>query len=356
MPWLGLAGISAVMALTASLMVTFYWLAWGGQGPQLAAAVFVLAYRVSYGWLVPINSAICRLRARIGPGRDLLRGTTHLQEGELGQAVGALERHLRRSPKELAGLCWAATAFAKLGRYGEALRYLDQAVDQGAHPDTLVFRSLTLLVLGATEEALQDIDAALLVRPKNPRYCFYRALALVQAGRVDEALEVLKGPGSPKRFHLNWWPLCVALLAKGNTAAAGDARYRALAFLVTMRMLGPTPWNEAPDAEVLAQMGKLDRAEQAIERTLSRNPGDHEALTVQALVRALRGDTEDAVRLLEQAARRNPFVVVQAPRDPAFAPLVASPGFPALLDRATQEWQANLVAIRSRPGIAQSGA
>jgi len=356
MPWLGLAAIFLVLVFTVSHMATFYWLAWGVRCPRLAAALFIPVYRVNFGWLVPIHNAMCRLRAKVGPGRELFRGITHLRQGELEQAVDAFEQHARLSPKELAGLCCAATAFAKLGRYGQALRYLDTAVRQGAHPDVLVFRCLTLLVVGATKEALQDIDAALLLNPKNPRYYYFCALALVQAGRVDEALEVLKGPGRPRRFHLNWWPLSVALQAKGDAVAAADARCRALPFLTAMRMLDQMPWNEAPEAETLARMGKLDQAEKAIIRTLARNPGDHEALVVEALLRALRGETEDAVESLEQAARKNPFVVVQAAQDPAFAPIAASPGFPALLERATQDWQARLLAIRSRPGIAQSGA
>ena len=356
MPWLGFAGMFLVIVLTQSLIAIQYWLIRGGKGPRLAAALFVPVYRVNFGWLVLINNAICRLRARTGAGRDLFRGITHLRQGELEQAVGAFERHLRRSPKELAGLFYATMAFAKLGRFDEALRYLDTAVRQGAHPDALIDRCLVLLAVGANEEALQDIDAALRQGPNNRVYHFYHALALVQAGRADEALEVMRGPASPKRFHLNWWPLSLALQAKGDTAAAADARCRALAFLATMRMFNPMDWDEAGEAEILARMGKLEQGEKAVARTLAHNPDDPDALTIQALLRALRGATEDAVRPLEAASQRNPFHVVHAARDPSFAPLMDSPGFAPLLARATSACEARLLAIRQRPGIAESGA
>jgi len=402
--WIGWTGCFAVIAFTILLRGTFLWLAWGkrrpllpglmaipaaslwlqwgwitpraaevllvvpilvllaysllpgGRGVMLSAAVFVRVYAVAFGWLVPINYAICRLRARIGPGRDLFRGITRLREGELEEAVEAFERHLRQSPKELAGLSCATMALLKLGRYDEALRYLDAAVQQGASPDALALRCLALSVVGATEEALQDVEEATLRQPRNRLYPFYKTQVLAQAGRADEALTVLRGPASPERFHLNWWPLSIALQTDGDAAAIADACYRALPFLATMRMSGPMPWNEAPEAELLARMGKLKQSEEAVARTLARNPRDDEVLAVQALVRALRGATEDAVRPLEQAARRNPFVVVQAARDPAFAPLRRSVWFAPLLARAAGEWEARLFAMRHRPGIAQSGA
>ena len=355
-PWFGAAGGALVLVFGLVLAVTFHWLVRGGGHPMAVGAVMLRLYRIGFALPVLVHRGICRFRAAIGPGRDLFRGLTCLREGQLGQAATALDRHLRRKPTEIAGLACATVVLLKLGRYDEALRYLDTAVQQGAHPDALAFRCLVLLVVGATEEALQDIDAALLRQPKNRLYHFYHALTLVKAGRVDEALEVLSAPASPQRFHLNWWPLSLALQKKGDTAAAADARCRALPFLAAMRMLSPMSWDEAPEAESLAKMGKLDQGEKAAARTLARNPGDPEALTVQALLGALRGETEDALRTLEQAARKNPFVVVEAAQDPAFAPLARSPWFAPLLARATSEWEARLFAIRHRPGIAAGGA
>jgi tetratricopeptide (TPR) repeat protein len=244
-------------------------------------------------------------------------------------------------------------ALVKLGRHGEALRYLDAAAIGKNRADALGLRALVLVSTGASEDALRDIDAALVLRPKNSLH-FWRALILVLSGSVDEALDALRGPARPEKLHLNWYPLGLALLKKGDAAA--DACARAVPLVTTMRLLGPVPWDEASEAEILARMGKLDLAQKAAARTLTRNPGDHEALWVQALVHTRHGETEHALRILEEAARRNPFVVVDAARDPFFAPLVVSPGFPPLLERATRDWEARLLAIRHRPGIVESGA
>jgi tetratricopeptide (TPR) repeat protein len=355
-PWLGTAGGAVLLVFVLLLAAAFYWLVRGGGGSAVVGAVMVRLYRIAFALPLLVHRGICWLRAAMGPGRDLFRGIVHLRRGQLEQAVTALERHLRRSPKDLAGLFCVTMALVKLGRYNETLRYLDDAVQRGAHVDILPLRCLVMLEVGAPDDALRDVEVALLRQPKNRLYHFFHAIALVQAGRSDEALEVLKGPASPGRFHQNWWPLSLALRAKGDTAAAADASCRALAFLSTMRMLSPMPWDETAEADLLARMGKLDNAEKATVRTLARNPGDHEALAVEALFRVLRGETEDAVRSLEQAGRRNPFVVVKAAQDPAFAPLAATPRFSTLLEQATRDWQVRLLAIRSRPGIAQSGA
>ena len=355
--WGWITPISAeIVLLVPVLAILSYSLLPGGKGTTLAAAVFVHLYGASFGWLMHINYAICRVRAATGPSRDLCRGLIYLRQGDLEQASAAFERHLRRSPNELAGLLYLTMAFLKLGRHGEALQYLDVAVQQGHHPDALAFRSLVLGAVGAAEEALQDIEAALLRQPGNRLYHSHHAVALVQAGRVEEALKVLSGPASPERLHLNWWPLNLALQERGDTAATADAGYRALPFLATMRVFGPMPWDEAPEADLLARMGKLEESETAAARTLARNPGDAEALAVQAFLRALRGETESAVRPLERASHRNPYAVVNAARHPAFAGLNRSPWFAPLLSRAEAAWQAQLLAIRQRPGIAQSGA
>ena len=360
MPWFEPVGGGLALAFALLLAGTFYWLVRGGGGSAVVGVVMLSLYRIAFALPLLAHRGICRLRAAIGPGRDLFRGIVHLRRGQLEHAVTALERHLRRSPKDLPGLYCVTMALVKLGRYGEALRYLDDAVQRGAHVDALPLRCLIMLEVGASEDALQDIEAALLRQPKNRLYHFCHALALVHAGRPDEALEVLKGPASPERFHQNWWPLSLALQAKADakadTAATADARCRALAFLAAMRMLSPMPWDEAAEAELFARAGKLEQAEKAIVRTLARNPGDHEALAVEVLLHALRGETEDAVGSLERAGRRNPFVVVKAAQDPALAGIARSPAFAPLLERATSEWEARLLAIRRRPGTAESGA
>jgi tetratricopeptide (TPR) repeat protein len=177
----------------------------------------------------------------------------------------------------------------------------------------------------------------------------------VQAGRVDEALKVLKGPGRPEKFYLNWYPLSLALSKNGDTTAAADAFSRAAALVATYRLLSPMPWDEADEARMLVQIGKLEQGEKALVRTLARNPGDHEALVAQALLHARRGEDKEALRALEEAGRRNPFAVVETARDPFFAPLARSLWLGPLLARATSEWEAQLLTIRRRPGIAQSG-
>jgi tetratricopeptide (TPR) repeat protein len=358
-PWFEAVGtVGAMLPLAAVWLVcgAYQWVMRGGWGPTVVGAVMVPLHKIAFALPMPIHNGTCRLRAAIGPGRDLFRGIIDLREGRLEQSAAALERHLRRSPNEVAGLTCATLALAKRGCHDEALRLLDAAVVGKSRADALGLRALTLMSAGATEDALRDIDAAVALRPNNPIYHFWRAQVLVVSGSIDEALDALRREAQPVKCPFNWWTLSFALQAKGDAAAAADASSRAVPIMAIGRLTGLAPWDETPEAVILARMGKLDGADRAIARTLTKYPSHQEALSVQALVHTRRGETEDALRTLEEASRWNPFQVVDAARDPFFAPLVAGPGFAALLTRATSEWEARLLAIRSRPGIAQSGA
>jgi tetratricopeptide (TPR) repeat protein len=351
--WSAVTPLAAeVLLLVPGFMVALYLLAPGRRGLALAGRTLVLLFKVAFGWLVPAHSAICRVRARIGPDCDLFRGITHLREGELDQAVLALDRHLRRKPKDIGGLTYATLSSIKLRRYDEGLHYLDAALAGDGHrqAELLILRALVLSAMGVTEDALRDIDAALVMKSENARFHCVRAFVLVQAERVDEALEVLKGPAKREKSQLSWIVLSTILSKKNDSAATADACSHAFFLGRTERLLGPMPWDETGEALSLVGMGKLEQGERAAIRTLARNPGDQEALLVQALVHTCRGETDEALRALEEIRPTNPFTVVQAARDPSFAPLAANPRFPSLLDRATKEYESRLLSVRRRPG------
>jgi tetratricopeptide (TPR) repeat protein len=356
MPWFEPVGGGLALSFALLVAGTFHWVVRGGGSPAVVGVVMLRLYRIAFAVPLLVHRGICCLRAAVGPGRDLFRGIIDLREGRLEQSAAALERHLRRSPNEVAGLTCATLALAKRGCHDEALRLLDAAVVGKNRADALGLRALILMSAGASEDALRDIDAAVALRPKNPIYHFWRAHVLAVAGSFDESLDALRGPARPLKCPFNWWTLSFVLESKGDTAAAADASSRAVPIMALGRLTGLAPWDETPEAVILARIGKLDEADGAIARTLTKYPSHQEALSVQALVHTRRGETEDALRTLGQAGRWNPFQVVDAARDPFFAPLVASPGFPALLERATRDWEARLLAIRRRPGIAGSGA
>jgi tetratricopeptide (TPR) repeat protein len=347
------------------------WLTWAGKilvflfwlvpvGHCLTAGRFATVERIllrPMSVMVGVTYAsIVWLGARLGPGRELFRGIAHLRAGRLEQAATAFDRHLKRKPRDLAGLAHATMCLMKLARHEEALGYLDSALRQKGGAEVLWLRALVLNSSGATEDALRDIDAAIALRPKNRAFHYYRALVLIGGGRIDEALEVLEGPASPAKCPFSWYLLGVVLSAKGEADRAAGACSHALPIVKASRLLGATPWAQLAEAQVLSQMDRLEQAEGAIARTLITNPGDHEALTLQAIIHCRRGERDKALQVLEQAGRRNPFSVVTASRDALLAPLRSSPGFASLVEQATRDWQARLLAIRQRPGIAPSGA
>jgi hypothetical protein len=91
MPWFEPVGGGLALAFALLLAGTFYWLVRGGGGPAVVGAVMIRLYRVAFALPVLVHRGICRLRAAIGPGRDLFRGIVDLRRGRLEQAVTALE-------------------------------------------------------------------------------------------------------------------------------------------------------------------------------------------------------------------------------------------------------------------------
>jgi len=351
--WLGSADLFLATGLL--LVIGVYLFAVGKRATILRALVVPLGAAV-IGWPAVVYAGITQVRARLGPGRDFFRGMIYLRSGDLERAALTFDRYLSRHPSDVAALDHATLVFLKIARYEDALRYLDAALSRDANPELTLLRSLVLFHSGMLEEGLAEIELALAKKPKSWIHHFYRAQMLIEGGRADEALAVLKGPTRPFKCPTSWYLLALAFTTKGESGKAADACSRALPIVKVGRKYGPMPWEQMMAAWLLIQMDRLEEASRAATWTGTKNPGDHEALVMQAEIHRRRGEPGQALRCLEQAAGRSPFSVIAAARDPGLGPLAAIPGFPDLLERATRDWQARLFAIRHRPGVAEDGA
>lgn len=87
---------------------------------------------------------------------------------------------------------------ADLGKYTEALNYLNQAVAiYPEAPNALVIRAVVFLHLGENEAALADCDRALAINSKDKQAWLFKGVALNYLGRYkqcytsyDRALEI----------------------------------------------------------------------------------------------------------------------------------------------------------------------
>jgi tetratricopeptide (TPR) repeat protein len=118
-------------------------------------------------------------------------GGTSLPQVQLDQLQRLLTEALRLNPSALTGEDYfrRATSHHLAGRPQEALDDLNRALElKPDHPSTLNNRGLALRSLERYKEALADFNRALELRPGDPDALNNRGVALVSLGRHQEAL------------------------------------------------------------------------------------------------------------------------------------------------------------------------
>lgn len=108
--------------------------------------------------------------------------------GESDKAEPVLQAWLRQHPGSAAAQTTAGIAYTELGRFDRALAYLRQAVNLA--PDQAICWAnlgMVLKIIGAFQPALEAYAAAIARDPTNPRIRVNRTVALLHAGRWQEA-------------------------------------------------------------------------------------------------------------------------------------------------------------------------
>ena len=79
------------------------------------------------------------------------------------------------------------TQLANLGKYTEALNYLNRAITiYEENPTALVMRAVVFIHLGENEAALTDCDRALTINPKDKQAWLFKGVALNYLGRYKQ--------------------------------------------------------------------------------------------------------------------------------------------------------------------------
>jgi len=96
-------------------------------------------------------------------------------------------------PRPASGHNNLGLALCEAGRYEDALKCFDQAVDrQAENPTFLNNRALAFYHLGKLESAIADLDAAIGIAPNDASAYFHRGNAMLAAGKPTEALVDLR--------------------------------------------------------------------------------------------------------------------------------------------------------------------
>jgi len=127
------------------------------------------------------------------PAENVNRGNLALKQGRTGEAVTAFQRAIELDSRFIGAYVNLADALRQLGREDEGEAALRRGLEISPRAADL-HHALGLLLVRRqdTEAALTELGRAADLATDNPRYAYVYAIGLHSAGKVPEALEVLR--------------------------------------------------------------------------------------------------------------------------------------------------------------------
>ncbi len=323
----------AVLAIIGAIVVIFAVVALGKiigepgtEGyPDTATRVLIIS---ATG--VPVMAALAFLLWQsLGPRKYYRRAMAKFFASELSTALDYLEAFKRRRPKDAAG--WEATAMTllSLGRAEEALANANQAVKLRRRWQGLFARGLILFRMGATEEALHDLEESVALC-RSPIVQSVLGSVLVSLRRLDSAMEMLRASHGRFKWSYTALALAEAYRLRGMASEARSAYEEAASLAQAAGVAAET----AVLAYAQAQLGRLEEAAEAARSVVVAEDAGTLALYTLALVSLRRGDLPTAEEHLRELADRSPHSAVEALMDPDFSALMANDRFKRLLGAA----------------------
>ena len=289
-----------------AVLLQEYWQ--GGQADQLEELVATEAWisldRNCGMTLAEIRARQSRFDEAVALCRSLVEaepeGTaTHLVLSEclLNQAHAELRLSGSHSSESLARLREAEASATR------AIQLLRPVQLQARRHEALVTRAAVRALLGATRDAMQDLNEVLDNAPAQPDANFTKGLLLLEAGQPAEARAALEKLLGSQR-HEDALPLLAsACLDSGDATAALDILEGTLS-------LERPGWDDVYRGAILLRAEKVcgvqDSVGGALEAALAEHPDDPRLLTLAAARCDHRGDPEGAesslLKALEAAA------------------------------------------------------
>jgi cytochrome c-type biogenesis protein CcmH len=150
------------------------------------------------------------------------RLSANVENQDVAILIARVEGAVQENPDDARGWAILAPIYARQGRFFDARGAYQQLLRiEGENPVLLTDLGEVIVVENqglVTEEAMQQFMAALELEPGFPKARYYRALGLVQEGRVEQArgiLTALRNDGGP---DAPWTASVDALLADMQSA------------------------------------------------------------------------------------------------------------------------------------------
>ncbi|HEY1998922.1 tetratricopeptide repeat protein [Paraburkholderia sp.] len=179
--------------------------------------------------------------------------------------------------------------------------YHNVLADDPANADVMFRLGVLGLQCAAYDDALEWLDRAIEVVPRETRYHFARAQVLSAQQRFDDAIDTYRALLALDATSADvWCALADALQANGDMPGAASA-YESAASLDPAQV---DALNNLGNCH--RQLGEAARAEAAYRRAIAAQPGHASALTNLGTLLQARGQIDGAVECLSQAVLNAP--------------------------------------------------
>ncbi len=209
----------------------------------------------------------------------------------------------RIKPKNSQGLFKLSLAYENLGRYADAVKVLEKAVDIEPENTEFLFRlALNYAKTDKNYKVIEALNKTLRIKPDHYEARYFLGHAYMKEGSVREGIYALEEAAkSPQPHPMIFKELGQAYLSAGRYEEAGGALEKAAAA-------------HQQDAEIYYQLGrlcfeKLDKKKEAREyllRALRINPDYREARMQLGLVCVKLSRYKDAIRAFKEVLKKDP--------------------------------------------------